>query len=56
MSDGFARRILRVDLTNGSLQVEAPDEAFYRMYLGGSAMGLHYILKEMKAGADPLGL
>ena len=55
MSDGFARRILRVDLTTGSLEVEAPDETFYRKYLGGSAMGLHYILKEMKAGADPLG-
>ncbi|OGO10659.1 MAG: hypothetical protein A2Y93_11275 [Chloroflexi bacterium RBG_13_68_17] len=55
MSDGFARRILRVDLTTGSLEVEAPDETFYRKYLGGSAMGLHYILKEMKADADPLG-
>jgi len=52
MSDGFTRRILHVDLTTGSLEVETPDEKFYRKYLGGSAMGLYYILKEMKPGAD----
>ena len=52
MSDGFTRRILHVDLTTGSLEVETPDEKFYRKYLGGSAMGLYYILKGMKPGAD----
>jgi len=52
MSEGFTRRILHVDLTSGSLEVETPDETFYRKYLGGSAMGLYYILKEMKPGAD----
>jgi aldehyde:ferredoxin oxidoreductase len=55
MSKEFVRRILHVDLTSGSLEVEAPSEAFYRKYLGGSAMGMYYILKEMKRGADPLG-
>ena len=55
MSKEFVRRILHVDLTSGSLEVEAPSEAFYRKYLGGSAMGMYYILKEMKPGADPLG-
>jgi aldehyde:ferredoxin oxidoreductase len=52
MPEGFNRRILHVDLTTGSLEVEAPDETFYRKYLGGSAMGLYYILKEMKPGTD----
>jgi aldehyde:ferredoxin oxidoreductase len=52
MADGFNRRILHVDLTSGLLEVETPDEGFYRKYLGGSAMGLHYILKNMKPGAD----
>jgi aldehyde:ferredoxin oxidoreductase len=52
MSDGFNRRILHVGLSRGSLEVETPDETFYRKYLGGSAMGLYYILKEMKPGTD----
>jgi len=55
MAYGYAGKILHVDLTRGVLTIEEPPEAFYRKYLGGSAMGLHYILKEMPAGADPLG-
>jgi len=30
-------------------------EAFYRTYLGGSAMGTYYLLKHTPVGADPLG-
>jgi aldehyde:ferredoxin oxidoreductase len=52
---GYAGKILHVNLSNGALTIEEPPESFYRMYLGGSAMGLHYILKEMPAGADALG-
>jgi len=55
MPNGYNGKILHVDLTKGSLSVEEPDEAFYRKYLGGSAMGMHYILREMPKGADPLG-
>jgi aldehyde:ferredoxin oxidoreductase len=55
MPNGYNGRILHVDLTNSVLTVEEPDEAFYRKYLGGSAMGMHYILREMPKGADPLG-
>jgi aldehyde:ferredoxin oxidoreductase len=35
--------------------VEEPPEEFYRFYMGGSNFGLHYILKHMPPGADPLG-
>ena len=55
MPYGYNGKILHVDLTRGELTVEEPDEAFYRKYLGGSAMGMHYILREMPEGADPLG-
>ncbi|HKI54362.1 MAG TPA: aldehyde ferredoxin oxidoreductase family protein, partial [Anaerolineales bacterium] len=41
--------------TAGSLTVEEPKEAFYRKYLGGSAMGMYYILRDMPKGADPVG-
>jgi aldehyde:ferredoxin oxidoreductase len=55
MPNGYNGKILHVDLTSGSLTVEEPNEAFYRKYLGGSAMGMHCILRDMPQGADPLG-
>ncbi|HEX9330870.1 MAG TPA: aldehyde ferredoxin oxidoreductase family protein [Anaerolineales bacterium] len=55
MPYGYNGKILHVDLTKGELTVEEPNEAFYRKYLGGSAMGMHYILREMPKGVDPLG-
>ena len=55
MPNGYNGKILHVDLTKGKLEVEEPKEAFYRKYLGGSAMGMYYILREMPKGADPLG-
>ncbi len=55
MPYGYNGKILHVDLTNGTLTVEEPPEAFYRKYLGGSAMGMHYILRDMPRGSDPLG-
>jgi aldehyde:ferredoxin oxidoreductase len=55
MPYGYAGRILHVDLGRGTLEIETPSEAFYRKYLGGSAMGMHYILNQVKPGIDPLG-
>ncbi len=49
---GYAGKILHVDLTNSKLWVEQPDEKFYRSYLGGSAMGLYYILKHTPPKID----
>ena len=55
MAYGYAGKILHVDLTRSALTIEKPPESFYRKYLGGSAMGLYYILRNMPKGADPLG-
>lgn len=55
MPNGYNGKILHVDLTNGTLTVEEPNEAFYRKYMGGSAMGMYYILRDMPKGADPVG-
>ncbi len=55
MPHGYTGKILHVDLTRGTLDVETPDEAFYRKYMGGSAMGVYYVLREVPKGADPLG-
>lgn len=55
MPFGYHRRILHVDLTDGSTFQERPGDDFYRKYLGGSAMGMYYILNGMSPGVDPLG-
>jgi len=55
MPYGYSGRILHVDLTHGSVEVEAPAESFYRKYLGGEGIALYYLLTQMPAGADPLG-
>ena len=55
MPYGYHGRMLRVDLTTGTLSIDQPALDLYRRYLGGSALNLHYLLKEMPAGADPLG-
>jgi aldehyde:ferredoxin oxidoreductase len=54
MASEFTGRILHVDLTTGTVEIESPPESFYRTYLGGSAMGLHYILRDVPAGTDGL--
>ena len=52
---GYAGKILHVDLTAGTLEIEEPSEDLYRTYLGGSALGLYYLFRHTPAGADPLG-
>jgi aldehyde:ferredoxin oxidoreductase len=55
MPYGYNGKILHANLTTGELTVEEPGESFYRKYLGGSALNMHYLLTEMPAHADPLG-
>ena len=50
MPYGYTGKILHVNLTDGSISVEQPPEAFYRKYMGGSAMGMYYILRDTPAG------
>jgi aldehyde:ferredoxin oxidoreductase len=51
---GYNGKILHVNLTTGAFFVETPDEKFYRKYIGGSGIGAYYLLKETKAGVEPL--
>lgn len=50
--NGYAGKILHVDLSNRMLTVETPPEAFYRTYIGGSLMGTYYILKGTQPGVQ----
>ncbi|OGO27555.1 MAG: hypothetical protein A2Z16_01200 [Chloroflexi bacterium RBG_16_54_18] len=54
MPYGCSGNILHVNLTTGTLEIETPPEMFYRKYMGGSAMGLVYILRETPRGTDAL--
>jgi len=55
MLHGYTGKVLHVDLTNQTLEIEQPTEAFYRQYVGGSLMGLYYLWKNTPKGADALG-
>jgi aldehyde:ferredoxin oxidoreductase len=52
---GYNGNVLHVDLTAQAFRIEQPEEEFYRMYMGGSAMGLYYLIHGTPAGADPCG-
>ncbi|MBE0408312.1 MAG: aldehyde ferredoxin oxidoreductase family protein [Anaerolineales bacterium] len=54
MAFGYHGKILHVDLTKGDISTENPDESFYRQYMGGSALGLYYLLTHTAPGVDPL--
>lgn len=53
MPFGYRGRILKVDLTNGTIDEDIHDDAFYRTYVGGKAMAAYYLLKEIPKGAMP---
>ena len=54
MPNGYNGKILHVDLTHGTADGGRTARGFYRKYMGGSAMGMYYILRDMPAGADAL--
>jgi len=51
---GYRDRVLRVDLTRGTVATEPlPDEHVLRRYIGGVGLALYYLLKECPSGAAP---
>lgn len=54
MPNGFNGEILRVDLDTGHIEGESFSEEFYRMYMGGGAVGAYFLLTETEPDADPL--
>jgi aldehyde:ferredoxin oxidoreductase len=55
MRYGYNGKILRVDLSSATITVEELSEEFPRKYMGGSALNLYYLLREMASGVDPFG-
>ncbi len=54
MSKGYTGTILRVDLTTRKISKFEPEPDFYRTYMGGSALGAYFLLKETTASTDAL--
>ena len=55
MLKGYMGKILRVNLTDGTITEEFPDDEVLRKYLGGAGLGTYYLINETEAGIDPLG-
>jgi len=51
---GYTGKILHVDLSTGSMEVEQPPQEFYRRYVGGACMGAYYLFKLMPPKVDAL--
>ena len=47
-------KILEIDLTDHKAETRILDGEIYRLYPGGSALGMYLMLQEMKPGIDPL--
>jgi len=45
-------KILRIDLTSGSIQEEALDPDMAEKYLGGSGFGVEYLYREVPPGVE----
>ncbi len=55
MGYGSTGKILKVDLTRGTVTVEEFGEEVYRRYPGGRALAAYLLLREVPPGTDPLG-
>jgi aldehyde:ferredoxin oxidoreductase len=51
---GYHGKLLRVNLTTGSIESEDIPEEMLRDYLGGRGLGSKYLYDELKPGVDPL--
>jgi aldehyde:ferredoxin oxidoreductase len=54
MPFGYNGKILHVNLTDSSWEIEEPDEIWYKTYVGGSSLAAFYLLKCLKPSVDPL--
>lgn len=55
MANCYNGSVLHVNLTTGEIVMECPSDEIYRMYGGGSGIGMYYILRDMPPKVDPLG-
>ena len=51
---GFHNRVLHVDLSDSSSEEESIDDEVHGTFLGGKGLGTYLLLKNTKAGGEPL--
>ncbi|MDA3811320.1 MAG: hypothetical protein PF518_13435 [Spirochaetaceae bacterium] len=54
MPKGYSGKILKVNLTSGTVENQFFDEEFYRLYLGGGGIGTYFLLTETNAKTESL--
>lgn len=47
MTDGYAGKILRIDLTSQKIQEEELSDQVLRKFMGGVGIGAYYLYKEV---------
>ncbi len=52
--NGFYGRILKVDLSRKTFQIETPDDTIYYQYLGGKGLASYLLFTNNPPGVDPL--
>jgi len=55
IANGYNRKILRVNLSDNSVQTEATENDFCRKHLGGAGYVAHFLWQELEKETDPLG-
>src|SRR5215217_6036627 len=55
MPYGYTGNVLVADLTAGTVTIDRHDDALYRRYMGGAALAMDYILREVPTKSNPLG-
>jgi aldehyde:ferredoxin oxidoreductase len=53
--NGYGGKILRVNLTDGTVSKDPTPPEVARDFIGGRGFGIYFLLKEVPKGADPLG-
>ena len=53
--NGWTRKMLRVNLSDGSTLIEEIDEEILKKYLGGRGLGTYLVYTEVPPETDPLG-
>jgi aldehyde:ferredoxin oxidoreductase len=51
----YTGKILRINLTTAEIWVDEPPDSFYRKWIGGRGVIIHYLMNETPAQIDPLG-
>jgi len=53
MPFGHHGRVLEIDLNTPNYAKKTIDDKLYRLYMGGSCLAAHYMLKDQRPGIDP---